>query len=219
MKYHKIPTVYARDPETKFRTLIEGVYATPELEYLADNLWVFTEKVDGTNIRMMFDGKQLTLGGKTDDAQIPNGIVTWFQETMLPQVPQFGEFFKFQDKEGAEPEEYPGVTIYGEGYGAKIQKGGGNYQQSQSVVLFDVRIGNWWLRRADVEDIAAKLGLKVVPIIGCGTLTDMVRVVKAGFNSAWGDFLAEGIVARPPVEMSDRAGRRIITKLKMKDFK
>ena len=46
-EYHKIQTVYLRDPETKFRILLEGQYATPELEYLAQNKWTWTEKVDG----------------------------------------------------------------------------------------------------------------------------------------------------------------------------
>jgi len=48
-KYHKISTVFKRDPENNFKTLLFGEFATPELEYLQDNMWVFTEKVDGTN--------------------------------------------------------------------------------------------------------------------------------------------------------------------------
>lgn len=27
-----------------------------EFDYLKDNTWIFTEKVDGTNIRIMWDG-------------------------------------------------------------------------------------------------------------------------------------------------------------------
>ena len=65
--YHKIPTVYLRDPETKFKTLIEGAFATPELFYLAQNEWWWTEKVDGTNIRIMWDGVAvISFGGKRD---------------------------------------------------------------------------------------------------------------------------------------------------------
>ncbi|MBU1082564.1 MAG: hypothetical protein KKB59_18905, partial [Spirochaetes bacterium] len=47
-KYHKIQTVFKRDPETKFKTLLIGDFALPEFEYLKNNLWVYTEKVDGT---------------------------------------------------------------------------------------------------------------------------------------------------------------------------
>lgn len=110
------------------------------------------------------------------------------------------------------------VCLYGEGYGAKIQKGGGNYCPDQDFVLFDIKIGEWWLLRLDVEDIAQKLSLDVVPVIGSGTLYEMVEIVKEGFNSQWGDFLAEGIVARPSVELKTRRGDRLITKVKCKDF-
>ena len=48
-EYHKIQTVFKRDPETNHRTLLEGQYSMPEFEYLANNQWVFTEKIDGTN--------------------------------------------------------------------------------------------------------------------------------------------------------------------------
>ncbi len=51
-----------------------------------------------------------------------------------------------------------------EGYGAKIQRGGGNYRAN-------------------------------------------------------GDFEAEGIVARPDVELLDRRGKRVITKIKAVDFR
>jgi hypothetical protein len=110
------------------------------------------------------------------------------------------------------------LCLYGEGYGAKIQKIGGLYRPDQDFVLFDVRIGEWWLQRADVEDIAQKLELDIVPIIGEGTLHDAVAVAKEGFNSTWGNFQAEGIVARPKVELKTRNGQRIITKIKCCDF-
>lgn len=83
-EYHKIQTVFLRDPTTKFKTLLEGEFALPEFKYLANNKWVFTEKVDGTNIRVMFDGQQITFGGKTDDAQIPAFLVTRLQDAFLP---------------------------------------------------------------------------------------------------------------------------------------
>ncbi len=123
----------------------------------------------------------------------------------------YSEVFKDQLEE---------VILYGEGYGAKIQKGGGNYiKDGVDFVLFDVRVGKIWLQRKDVEDVANKLGLGIVPILGYGTLIQMIDMVEKGFNSQWGDFPAEGIVARPIVEIQTRMGNRIITKLKHRDFK
>lgn len=81
-----------------------------------------------------------------------------------------------------------------------------------------VLVVDWWLKRADVEEIAAKLGLDVVPIIGRGTLSEMVEVARAGFGSRFGTAQSEGIVARPSVDLFTRSGERIITKVKYRDF-
>ena len=207
-EYHKIQTVFLRNPETKFKTLLEGQFAMPEFEYLQNNTWVFTEKVDGTNIRVMFKDGNIAFGGKTERAMIPAPLANKLNDIFLPLKSKFVELFG--DAE---------VCLYGEGYGAKIQKGGGNYRADQSFVLFDIKIGSWWLQRDDVSEIARKLGLDVVPIIGEGTLLEMVKIAKAGFNSTWGDFKAEGIVARPKIELFARNGKRLITKIKHKDFK
>ena len=80
IQYHKIQTIFKRDPETKFKTLLLGQYSLPEFEYLKDNDWVWTEKVDGTNIRIMWDKERVTFGGKSDNAQIPAFLVTRLQE-------------------------------------------------------------------------------------------------------------------------------------------
>ena len=158
----------------------------------------------------MFNGNEITFGGKTDNAQIPAFLVQKLRERFSDQVTSFGGKFGLDS---------PEVCLYGEGYGAKIQKGGGNYRQDQDFVLFDVKIGDWWLQRKDVEDIAKFFSIDIVPIIGEGTLDEMVEKAKNGFNSIWGDFIAEGIVARPKTELKSRNGHRIITKIKHKDFR
>ena len=204
-EYHKIQTVFLRDPATKYKTLLMWQYAKPEFEYLEGNPWVWTEKVDGTNIRVMFDGEVITFGGKTDRAQIPAKLVTRLNEMFIPQL----DIFK---------NNYPdGICLYGEGYGAGIQSGG-NYTLNQDFVLFDVKIGDWWLQREDCEGISRALNLDIVPVVGVGSISRMVDKVEDGFESAWGAFTAEGIVARPTIELKARNGERIITKLKHKDF-
>lgn len=203
MIYHKIQSVFKRDPETKYKTLLMGEYSIPEFEYLRDNEWVFTEKVDGTNIRVYWEDGKIRIGGRTENAQIPTFLYDKLNEMFTPD--------KFDD--------FDSVTLYGEGYGARIQKGGGNYiPDGVSFVLFDVKVGEWWLKREDIYDIALKMDIEIVPVVGKGTLLDLVKLVEGGVYSVWGDFPAEGIVARPEVELKDRGGRRIITKLKYKDF-
>lgn len=205
-EYDKIQTVFKRDLENKGKTLLLGQYSLPEFEFLKDLPWVFTEKVDGTNIRILISGGRVDFGGKTDTAQIPASLVTRLRDIFDPLSARLNEIF---------PE---GACLYGEGYGPKIQKGGGNYGPEQDFVLFDVKVGEWWLERHNIEDVASKIGVHVVPIIGEGTLDDLVRKVQAGITSTWGNFLAEGIVARPKVELRTRKNTRIITKLKTRDF-
>lgn len=213
-EYHKIQTVFKRDPENRFKTLLLGEWSEPEFGYLADCEWAYTEKVDGTNIRVQCVSYQeegraygVTFGGKTDKAQIPATLVTRLEERFHSEAARLALAEIFPD----------GGCLYGEGYGANIQSGG-NYRPDQDFVLFDVKVGDWWLKREDVEDVASKLGLEVVPILSTGTLHRMVDEVRAGFGSCWGDFQAEGVVARPVVELKSRSGQRIITKLKHKDF-
>ena len=206
-EYHKIQTIFKRDMASKRKTLMEGDWTLPEFEYLAGNAWTFTEKVDGTNIRVIFKDGAVAFGGRTEDADIPLPLLGRLNERFLPLARKLGEVFT----DGA-------AVLYGEGYGAKIQKGGGHYRADQDFVLFDVRVGPWWLQRADVEDVAQKLGLDVVPVIGEGTLHDAVAMAKAGIRSTWGDFQAEGIVARPKVELNTRGGQRLIAKIKCRDF-
>ena len=204
--YHKIQTVFKRDMGGKKKTLIEGQWTLPEFKYLANNLWVFTEKVDGTNIRVMFKDGAVTFGGKTDSSLIPAQLVKRLNETFLPLAEKMGEIFDGD------------ACLYGEGYGPKIQNGD-KYRKDQDFVLFDVRCGDWWLQRKDVEDVATRLGIDAVPIIGAGSLLDAVNWAKRGFCSTWGEFEAEGIVARPSVELFTRNGSRIIAKIKCRDFR
>jgi hypothetical protein len=85
-------------------------------------------------------------------------------------------------------------------------------------VLFDVKINDWWLERKNVEEISVELNLPVVPVIGQGNLYDMVELTNKGFNSRWGNFIAEGVIARPKIGLKTRSGHRIITKIKHSDF-
>jgi len=212
-KYHKIMTIFKRDRKTN--EILEGQYSTPEIEYLADKQWEFTEKVDGTNIRIRYDGENVQIAGRSDEAQIPVELLQKLQ--LLFQsgegIGKFEEHFT-KDEYATDFE----VVFYGEGYGPKIQKGGGNYGQEVNFVLFDVKIGNWYLKRDAVDSIAKQFGIKSVPIIGHGTLNDAIEIVKNGMKSQWGDFIAEGIVARPVIELFTRSGERIITKIKYKDY-
>jgi len=206
-EYPKIQTVFKRNPNDNFKSLLIGKYSLPEFEYLKNNEWIFTEKIDGTNIRVIWQSKEISFKGKTDNAEIPKFLLEKLNQIFMPLKDIFNNIS-------------PGdMCLYGEGYGARIQKGGENYIKNDvGFILFDVKIEFWWLERKDIEDIAKKLNIQTVPIIGNGTLDDMINITQKGFNSVFGDFIAEGIVARSKTELCTRAGQRIITKIKHKDF-
>jgi hypothetical protein len=208
-KYHKIQSIFKRDEKGNFL----DEYSCPEFQYLKDNIWEYTEKIDGTNIRIGWDYNKISIGGKTDRAQIPVFLYDKLNEIFTADM--LGEVFLPNEFHKAD------VTLYGEGFGARIQKGGGNYiPDGVDFILFDVLINGWWLKRKDVNGVAKELRIKSVKVYGEGTLSELIEMVKSKtLKSEFGDFLSEGIVARPKVELFARNGNRIITKLKHKDFK
>ena len=209
-EYHKIKTLFERDSKTK--KLIEGKYCDSAVEFLKDNTWQFTEKVDGTNIRVYWDGHSVSFAGRTDKAQIPQDLLNKLNELFGGE--ENAQLFeqKFGEKE---------VILFGEGFGPKIQKCGGLYRDKVDFILFDVMIGDNYLTRENVEDIANYFSLGIVPILFEGTLQKGVDFVKSHPYSTVasnGDLEMEGLVARPKVELKDRNGNRIIVKIKYHDF-
>ena len=207
-EYHKIETVFNRSTDGDKR-LIWGDYRNATVEYLADNIWQFTEKIDGTNIRIHWDGHNVEIGGRTDRAQIPKHLMDYLSTTFL--TPEVEELFEqtYGEKD---------VMLFGEGYGAKIQNGG-DYRSDVSFILFDVLIGDNWQSREWVEATAKMFNVDVVPIVLEGTIGDGIDYVMQHNNSTIGNAIMEGVVGRPKVEMKDRLGNRIIVKIKWKDFK
>ena len=208
IEYNKIETLWQRDLDGT-KQLMEGVFRNPTVEFLKDNIWQFTEKIDGTNIRIHWDGHKVNYGGRTEAASIPahlmNKLVEMFGTDEAEQI--------FEQKFG-ETE----VILFGEGYGPKIQKGG-SYRPDVSFILFDVLISGNYQTRASVEDIAKAFGIDIVPIVLEGTIQDGVDFVKTNPKSTFGTAMMEGVVGRPKVEMRDRSGKRVIVKIKVKDFK
>jgi hypothetical protein len=206
-EYIKIETLFNRR-EDGSKKLIEGDFRNETVEFLKDLPWQFSEKIDGTNIQIRWDGHKVWYGGRTERASIPshlmNKLIELFGSNDTEQL--------FEQKFG-ETE----VILYGEGYGAKIQRGE-SYRKDVSFILFDVLIGNIWLKRESVEDIARAFGIDVVPIVLIGTLQDAVDFVKTHPKSTIGTANMEGVVGRPMVELKDRTGKRVIVKVKVKDF-
>nr|DAT04972.1 MAG TPA: RNA ligase [Caudoviricetes sp.] len=205
-EYHKIETLFERDEKTK--KLVEGKYRNEAIKYLKDNQWQFTEKIDGTNIRIYWDGHRVSFYGRTDKAQIPANLMNRLVELFGGETNEQLFEQKFGETE---------VILYGEGYGEKIQNGG-LYRKGQDFILFDVMIADNYQSRESVEDIAKYFGIDIVPIILEGTLQEAVNYVKSKPKSSIGAANSEGVVGRPVIELQDRCGKRIIVKIKVRDF-
>ncbi len=206
-EYHKIETVFARDTEGS-KKLLPGIFRNETVEFLKDNTWVFTEKIDGTNIRVHWDGHKVEFGGRTERSQIPAPLVN-----VLNTIFGGSENEELFEQKFGEND----VILFGEGYGSGIQKVGSSYRNDVSFILFDVLVNGLYLERESVEDIAKTFGIEVVPIVGEGTLAEGIAYVQTCPKSTIGTADMEGIVARPKVEVNDRLGQRIIVKIKVRD--
>lgn len=208
--YTKIDTIFERDINGT-KKLINGKFRNETVEFLKDLPWICTEKIDGTNIGVVWDGHKVSFQGRTEKADIPKHLLAKLEsifctnemEEMLEQM--FGE------KE---------IIFFGEGYGAKIQNGGNYIPDDCSFILFDIYVpySDTWLNRTSIEDIAKSLGIDVVPVIFIGPLDAAVRIVKSHPKSTIGTAKMEGLVCRPVVDVYDRTHKRVIVKIKVCDF-
>lgn len=209
-EYHKIETLYERNEQT-FKVRVGEL---KNRTYSLLKTWHWTEKVDGTNVRCIWREGKIIFGGKTDNAQFHPDLLKWLYENVT--IDKLRAVFPDEDGVPAD------VVLYGEGFGAGIQKGGGDYSPIKKLIVFDVLVGGkWWLNYENVCDVAAKLGLEVVPSFGEMTLEDATELVRKGFKSKCAVVNskdAEGLVGRPLETLFDKKGHRLITKLKTKDF-
>lgn len=240
--YQKINTIFKRDENNII--MPDAEFAIPELEWLRNCKFDATEKIDGTNIRIevvpalnvmssvsyrndpfMFIVRYM---GKTDNAQVPPHLLKHLEETYPKDkvlealgLPEYMSEEYCLEKGYDKIEDIPMYTIYGEGYGVKIQKGSNYIKDGVGFIVFDVKVGNMYLLRQNMEEIASKLGAPVVPYMGQFTVDEAIEFVKKGFKSTIAenkDYDAEGLVLKTPNGLMTRRGERIVFKIKTCDF-
>ena len=208
MRYHKIHNLFKREG----KKLLFDEYSLPEFEYLKDCSWEWTEKVDGTNVRVEYDSwgneNSVKFWGRNGN-ELPENLKREL-EKLLP-IEKFKEY------------EAP-MTIFGEGYGCNIQKGHGYFPNEIDKVgfaCFDVNIGGIFIDRFNIEDICSKMGIDVVPYFGEATIPVMVnRMRKSIIKSKISDNkVVEGFVGVPAgVRLFNHLGKRIIVKIRYEDI-
>jgi hypothetical protein len=225
-KYNKIQNLFKRESEKPYN-IKPLTFGNEAIGFLLNANWIVQEKIDGTNVRIIWDGNRITFGGKNtlDPNNLPGRLRIHLEENygtsefenVIEQV--FGD---------------TPVTIYGEGYGHKIQQGAGYFPDSEDgenqFIGFDVMINGQYTSVSNAQDIFAKLD---IPFVECapGTytipelvLSSIVRIreteegepvfVHDGTNHE-----IEGYVLRTDYPLYDHRGNRVITKVILDDLK
>ena len=239
--YPKISTLFKRDQNPgKYHNCImpnEG-FTQPEFEFLRGCKFECTEKIDGTSMSVHIIPVDYTdIGnsfkvnytveyhGKTEKADTPKHLQTKMEQLFPAEkmLEVFNKNVTYENVEDAIKEVNHGkVIVFGEGYGVKIQKGGNYISNDCGFILFDVTVDGMFLLRESLEDIASKLEIPIVPLIGYMTVDEAIEFVKKGFKSTIAenkDYDAEGLVLKTPMGLLNRKGERIITKIKTCDFR
>jgi hypothetical protein len=217
IKYPKIETLWKRDD--KFKIII-GDFRNEAFKQV--NRWHVTEKIDGMNIRVIYDPKALEdevvrYAGRTDRAQLPGKLVDHLREK-----------FTHKKLDKAFPNIDCPVVLFGEGYGPKIQKGGNYRPEGQVFRMFDVAVlGServWWLKWDDVSGIAESFDVETAPVYGKALTTcqaaDLVHEISCVACEEDGNpaYVQEGVIARTDPYLHTRDGGKVMWKLKVKDF-
>lgn len=200
-EYRKIPNIFEFDNKRNIIGLAEPFNTLKEI------MWIGTEKIDGTNIRVMWDGYNLTFAGRTDAAQIPLHLLEklkdLFNEDVIEQI--------FKERN---------VIFYGEGYGAKIQKDGGKYSSDAEFICFDIKINGECVDRSTLTNICSQLNINFSQRVFFGTLVEAIDYVRAHHVSCLNALHEmEGIVLEPSIGIYDKNGELLKCKCKWRDLK
>lgn len=202
MNYQKIPNLYEFDQERKkYNTL---VYSTHEIDYLRKLQWLCTEKVDGMNIRVIWDGYDISFAGRKETSKLPNYVQSLLKETFDDNMKTLIEQM-FKEKE---------VIFFMECYGGRVQKGAYNINEER-LIGFDINVDGKYLDRYDAFAIFHELELDVIPVVSVCDIHAASLIVMSGCASNLDETSGmEGLVCTPNVPLNDNNGNRIIVKIK-----
>lgn len=206
-EYQKIETLYKFDNETK--RFVPKIY-NPIVEYLSNCPWLVSEKIDGTNIRVRWDGHKVEWSGRTDKSDLPKEVAALLQEKFGDAEIVFEQLFADKD-----------VILFMECYGGKIQ--GGLYGGKERLIGFDVMVNGTYLDKLCIHTIFQAFGIPTVPFYIKMNLQECIDIVNNYNESSRfcqkGTTQIEGLVCVPTVRLYDHMGHRIIIKIKKKDLR
>lgn len=116
------------------------------------------------------------------------------------------------------------AIVYGEAYGGSQQGMKATYGDALRFIAFDVRVGDTWLAVPQAVDVTEKLGLEFVPYRFVATDLSAIDgerdrpsevAARRGISEPRP---REGVVLRPPFEVTLNNGARLIAKHKRAEF-
>lgn len=116
------------------------------------------------------------------------------------------------------------VTIYGEAYGGKQQGMSPTYGTALKFIAFDVKMGDRWLSVPQAAGFVTSIGLEFVDY--AEVPTDLASLdaerdkpsTQAVRNGITEPRIREGVVLRPPFEVTLNNGDRVMAKHKREEF-
>ena len=186
---------------------IENLYKAQDI--LAFKRCFALEKIHGTSAHVAWRDGSVVLSSGGEKAE---RFAKLFDIETL--VGKFAEKFTKADP----------VIIYGEAYGGKQQGMSATYGKELKFIAFEVKIGDLWLAVWPAFGIVRDLGLEFVDFSEIDA--DIVAIdaerdkpsTQAARNGITEPKLREGVVLRPPFEVTKNNGDRIIAKHKRAEF-
>lgn len=203
--YPKFYAPYERAERSKY---LDPTKPRPTLEPYMNNStkWYVSNKLDGTNTRILWDGHKVEVRGRTNASKLQG-----YQNELL-DVLTVNDNYLFDEAFGEKP-----VVIYGESFGGKIQCNPHNAEPQFKV--FDMQVDGIWLDYSDVEELSDKLNLGYNEhhvLYGWSNVMTYFKELRKELDTNGKYF--EGIVACPVNMPLTRFGERVITKIKVADF-
>ena len=216
MFYHKIDTLFERDEN--FKVNVNKV-RRPEFDLIKE--WYIEEKIDGMSVGFRYYRDSLY-----DDGIIfgRTGNTNWNANNRVFMDRQSKDMHQ-SATEILQDYDLEHLTIYGELYGPGIQNGG-SYRDDLGFICFDMTANDTWLNVKDRNTNAERIGVDVP--YHFKLFSDIDSVARRLANNTQAspqaklngkpERMAEGVIGRPPVNLYDQRGNRVMWKLKGRDF-
>lgn len=234
--YQKIQCPFLRvNPKDKIVDVNQ--YSDKYADLLKTTLFSATEKVDGINLNIIYDGNDVWYQGHTDSSNWSQDESDWINKHYCNY-----EFTQLCEQQFGEKT----VQFCGELIGPKIQKNRYGLDDYKFVV-FDIKINNVYINREAVKEITNTMLMDTVKDYEGSLIKNGGRFIKDSVPAfetlymtidEWATFMQlmektpqlyigskfnpnieiEGFVIRPKYELIKANGERIIYKIKYKDI-